>query len=225
LYFYYIKLVFIAKQATFPSYRPREEWANIISHGLGIPLAVIALIALAIQASQRPEPYAWLVLVYALTMLWTYLTSTVYHATYRAAVPVRNMFHLLDHTAIYLFIAGTYTPVAWYGLPPGWREGILISVWSIAAAGLLSKFFMMGRLPKLSLALYISMGCLIVVAASPLWNYAPRAMIYWLLAGGLCYLIGTVFYSLRQMPYHHAIWHLLVLAGSFCHFWGIYRYL
>lgn len=210
---------------TYQKHSTAQEWGNIISHGLGIPFALVALILLLSEAMQRDTAYTVVVLVYGLSMLWTYLTSTLYHSSYKASIKWRNRWHLLDHTAIYLFIAGSYTPIAYYMLPSVWSTVILISVWVIAVAGVVLKFFMLGRFKKLSLALYLIMGWLIVAAAKPLWLTAPPELVYWIAAGGASYSIGTVFFSLRQMPYSHTVWHVFVLGGTVCHFWGIYKYI
>lgn len=213
------------KQQTPSKQSVPQEWGNIISHGIGIPFAIVALVLLLSEAPERSTAYLWVVLVYALTMLWTYVTSTVYHSSYKAQAKWRHFWHLLDHTAIFLFIAGTYTPVAYYMLPPVWSTAVLTSVWVIAGGGVIMKIFTLGRFPKLSLALYLLMGWLIVAAARPLWLTAPPELVYWIAAGGASYSIGTVFFSLRKMPYSHTVWHLFVLGGTVCHFLGIYHYI
>lgn len=214
------------EERTFEVTSKQEELWNSISHGIGIPIGLLALGLLIKEAvDTRSTVYLIAVLIYGITFIWTYTTSTLYHLAHNASVRVRNFLHLLDHTAIYLFIAGTYTPVAIFALPEIWNLGILIGIWALAIGGILIKIFSIGRFRKLSLAFYLAMGWLIILAAKPLVDSAPLPLIYWLLAGGVFYSIGTVFFSWRSLKYGHAIWHIFVLGGSICHFYGIYEYL
>lgn len=209
---------------TYQEYSRTEEILNIITHGVGIPLAITGLVMLTLKAEQRSDAYLYAGIIYGISMLGTYLTSTLYHGTFNLGSKIRNWFHLLDHAAIYVFIAGTYTPIAYFMLPEGWNWGILAGVWAFALIGVVFKLVAIGKYKKLSLALYLMMGWLIVIAAKPLWETAPHNLVYWIIAGGAFYSLGTVFFSLRKVPYSHAIWHLLVLGGSICHFVGIYIY-
>ena len=203
-----------------------EEILNSISHGVGIPLGLLALGLLLKQAIALQEwTYIIAVLVYGLSFTWTYLISTLYHLSHNSNVKLRNRLHLLDHLAIYFFIAGTYTPIAIYALPEIWNLGILIGVWSLAIGGSLLKIYSIGKMPKLSLAFYLLMGSMILIAAKPLFDNAPLQMIYWILAGGVFYTTGTLFFSWRSLKFGHAVWHLFVLGGSICHFFAIYKYL
>lgn len=206
------------------SSRNEEIW-NSISHGIGIPIGLVAL-ALLIKGAVDTHNTVYLVavIIYGLSFIWTYLTSTLYHLAHNASVRMRNFLHLLDHTAIYLFIAGTYTPIAIFALPEIWNLGILIGIWTLAVGGILIKIYSIGKMRKLSLVFYLLMGWLIIIAAKPLLDNAPMPLIYWILAGGAFYSIGTIFFSWRSLRYSHAIWHLLVLGGSICHFYGIYQY-
>ncbi|MDR9373673.1 MAG: hemolysin III family protein [Schleiferiaceae bacterium] len=204
----------------------REEWINVFTHGIGVPLALVGLVALLSREPVGDHPaYLWAFLIYGLSMTWTYLTSTLYHAFWRARDRVRRLLHLLDHTAIYLYIAGTYTPIALLVLPSPWRWIILSAVWTIALIGVFFKLRYLGRFPKLSLALYLAMGWLIVIALKPLLAHAETGLLWWMLAGGISYSLGTIFFSWRRLPYSHGLWHLFVLGGSFCHFWGIFVYI
>ncbi len=213
------------KRAQPPVSSPKEEIWNSITHGIGIPLAAAGLVLLILNAIDRGSVSYWIAaLVYGISMLWTYTTSTVYHASYKVRPGLRHYFHLLDHTAIYLFIAGTYTPIALFVLPGWWSVIILTSVWSLALAGLIYKIFFLNHFKKLSLAIYLMMGWLLIVAIKPLFEHAPTGLLVWIFAGGAAYTLGTVFFSLRKMKYAHSIWHLLVLSGSICHFLGIYLY-
>jgi hemolysin III len=201
----------------------KEEVVNIITHGLGIPFSIAALVLLLNQALYNQNwEYTAAVMIYGITMLFTYTTSTIYHSLYKVRPQRRNKFHLLDHVAIYLFIAGSYTPIALFVLPGIWSPIVLTSVWVLALAGVLYKVFLLGRFPKISLIIYLAMGWLIVIAFRPLFQSASQELLFWIFAGGACYTIGTIFFSLKKIKFSHGIWHLLVLAGTICHFIGIY---
>lgn len=211
---------------TYQSYSKEEEWVNIITHGIGIALGVVGYFLLLFKEN-TPETIVYYisVTVYCATFVWTYTTSTVYHSLNNARIRLKNAFHLLDHTAIYLFIAGTYTPISVYFLPKGWSIFILIAIWTLALAGLIFKFFSIGKFNKLSTYLYLAMGWLIVIALKPLLDTAPINLIWWIVAGGVCYSLGTIFFLKDSLKYAHGIWHVWVLAGSICHFCGIYLYI
>ncbi len=213
-------------KATFEACSPEEEWVNIVTHGIGIVAGIIAIIMLSsLGLANNNLLLLGTLLLYGCTLLWTFTTSTLYHAAYGVGDKLRNRLHLLDHTAIYLFIAGTYTPIALFVLPGWWSIFILASVWTIALLGITAKIFFIGRFKKLSLLLYLLMGWLIVIAAKPLLLHASEDLLFWLMAGGASYTIGTIFFSWRQLKYNHGIWHLFVLGGSICHFWAIYHHL
>ncbi len=203
----------------------KEELWNSITHGIGIPIAIAGITLLIINAIDRESLTYWVAaLVYGFSMLWTYITSTVYHIFHKVRPGVRHYLNLLDHTAIYLFIAGTYTPIALFVLSGWWSTVILISVWTLALGGIVYKLFFLGRYRKLSLAIYIAMGWLIVIAFKPFYESAPSGLLIWILAGGIAYTLGTIFFSLQKMRYAHSVWHVLVLIGTICHFVGIYLY-
>lgn len=207
-----------------PSTRKEEIW-NAITHGLGVPFSLLALVLLIRKGLDAEDShYLWAVLIYGITMLWTYTSSTLYHANFQSSERLRHRLHLLDHTAIYLFIAGTYTPIALFVLPGLWSTGILGAIWALALIGVIYKLFFLEQHPKFSLFLYIAMGWLILIAFKPMMEEASRELLYWIIAGGAFYSLGTVFFSLRRLAFGHSIWHLLVLGGSICHFWGIYHY-
>jgi hemolysin III len=135
---------------------------------------------------------------------------------------------VFDHSSIYLFIAGTYTPVTLLAMRGYWRIGILSAVWAIAVSGILFKIFTYNKFEKykiVSLALYLAMGWLLVIAINPMLKMVPLGFLMWLLAGGIIYTVGTIFYAIKKIPYNHAIWHLFVLSGSVAHFLGIFIYL
>ena len=207
-------------------YRPQsvgEEIANSISHGLGFVLAVAGapiLIVTALRQGTVADVVA--VSVFAASMALLYLSSTIYHALPTGRI--KNVFHVLDHAAIYLLIAGTYTPFTLGVLRGGWGWTLFGLVWGLAAFGVLLKVFAGIRWNGLSTALYVGMGWLIVIAAKPLWESLPAAGLAWLLAGGLAYTAGVYFYLRKTLRFGHLVWHLFVVAGTACHFVAVWKY-
>jgi hemolysin III len=160
--------------------------------------------------------------IFGTTMALLYLTSTVYHAVTRARA--KQVLRLLDHGAIYLLIAGTYTPFTLGVLRGPWGWTLLAVIWVLAAAGVTLKALGGIRHPRLSTAVYLAMGWLVVVAAHPLLEHLPPRGLFWLAAGGLAYTAGVGFYATRRMRFGHFVWHLFVLAGTACHFVAVWRY-
>jgi len=201
----------------------REEVANSVSHGLGFVLAVAGaplLIATAIRRGTLADVIA--VSVFAASMALLYLSSTIYHALPPGRT--KNAFHVLDHAAIYLLIAGTYTPFTLGVLKGGWGWTLFGLVWGLAALGVLLKVFAGIRWHGISTAVYVGMGWLIIIAAKPLWESLPLAGLAWLFAGGIAYTSGVYFYLKKNMRYGHLVWHLFVVAGTGCHFVAILHY-
>jgi len=201
----------------------REEVANSVSHGLGFVLAVAGaplLIATAIRRGTVADVVA--VSVFAASMALLYLSSTIYHALPPGRT--KNAFHVLDHAAIYLLIAGTYTPFTLGVLKGGWGWTLFGLVWGLAALGVLLKVFAGIRWHGISTAVYVGMGWLIIIAAKPLWESLPLAGLVWLFAGGIAYTSGVYFYLKKNMRYGHLVWHLFVVAGTGCHFVAILHY-
>jgi hemolysin III len=200
-----------------------EEIANSVTHGLGLLASLIAFPLLVVRAQSTNDSSAVAgAVIFGLTLILAYATSTVYHA-----LPVSNgkqFFRLLDHSAIYLLIAGTYTPFALGPLRGTWGTALLVAIWSFALIGIASKIRIGFRRPHLSTIMYLVMGWLIVVAIKPLVINVPRAGLIWLAAGGLAYTGGVFFYVKKRIPYGHMIWHLFVAAGSACHFVAVFRY-
>ena len=200
-----------------------EEIANSISHGLGFVLALVAAPVLVVAATRRGTTSDLVaVSVFAAAMALMYLSSTIYHALPRGRV--KEAFHVLDHAAIYLLIAGTYTPFTLGVLRGGWGWTLFGLVWGLAAVGVLTKMFAGIRWHGLSTIVYVVMGWLVLIAAKPLWNNLPTAGLLWLLAGGLAYTGGVFFYVRKDLPYGHLVWHLFVVAGSVCHFVAVWQY-
>lgn len=200
-----------------------EEIGNSVTHGLGLIGSLAAVPFLLLKARSSNDPSALTgAIIYGLSLILLYGTSTVYHA-----LPIskgKQLFRVLDHSAIYLLIAGTYTPFALGPLRGPWGTGLLVVIWGLAVIGIASKVIGGFKLPHLSTALYLLMGWLIVVAVKPLVENVPRAGLMWLAAGGLAYTGGVVFYSMKRVRYSHMIWHLCVAAGSVCHFIAVLGY-
>lgn len=200
-----------------------EEIANCLSHGIGLLGAIVAAVVLVLDAVRHSDR-AGLVgaAVFSTTMVLVYLTSTLYHA-----VPenrAKSFFRTLDHGAIYLLIAGTYTPFALSVLRSTWSLTMLGLEWGLAIAGVLLNSFWGLRYPRLSTWLYLAMGWLVLIAVNPLSLKMPVAGLWWLLAGGISYTAGVVFYEAKSIHYSHFIWHLFVMAGTVCHFCAVFWY-
>ena len=201
-----------------------EEIANAISHGAGFVMGLAALPLLVLSAVRRDD--AWQVVagaIYATTLVLLYSASTLYHAL-PSHFPAKRVFRGLDHGAIYLLIAGTYTPFALGALRGPWGWSILGVIWGLAVGGIVLKMGLGFRYPRLSTAIYLLMGWLMLVAVRPLWIALGPAGMAWIAAGGLSYTVGVYFYSRDHLRYHHFVWHLFVLAGSACHLVAVALY-
>jgi hemolysin III len=201
-------------------YSRREELINALTHGLGAIFSLVALVLLIVFASLKGT--AWHIVsysIYGVTMLLLYTSSTLVHAF--PPGKVKDLFETFDHSSIYLFIAGTYTPILLTVLrsPLGWT--LFGVVWGMAIAGVVFKTFFTKKFLFLSTFGYIAMGWLIVFAWKPLTMVLGEISLDLLLAGGICYTLGSIFYVWRAFPFHHAVWHLFVLAGSVLHFAAI----
>ena len=193
------------------------EIANSITHGLGALLSIAALTLMVVSASLHGSARHIVgVAIFGAALILLYTMSTLYHAL--RGPRVKRVFKILDHSAIYVLIAGTYTPFCLGTLRGAWGWSLLGTIWGLAVLGITFKaVFSAGRLPHLSTAVYLAMGWLIMVAAGPLWRNLPRGGIHWLMAGGLFYTLGVGFYTAKNVKFHHAVWHLFVLGGSLCH--------
>ena len=201
-----------------------EEIANSITHSVGIGLSIAALIILLILASRRGD--AWKIVsfsIYGATLFLLYLSSTLYHSFVNPKI--KNIFRILDHSAIYLLIAGTYTPLTLTLMRGTWGWTLFGLAWAMAIGGIIATTFLLDKLKALLVLSYVVMGLLAIIAIKPMIQMVPRGMIAWLFIGGACYILGIIFYLWKKLPYHHTIWHLFVLAGSISHFLGILFYL
>ncbi|MFC0682744.1 hemolysin III family protein [Lysobacter korlensis] len=195
----------------------REELANALTHGLAAVAALAGSAVLVTLAALHGDRWQLAgAIVFGLCLLLLYLASTLYHAVRRPEAKARMK--VLDHCAIYLLIAGTYTPFTLISLRGPWGWGLFAAVWTLAVAGIVFKLFYAGRFRLLSTALYIAMGWIVLIALRPLLAAVDDWTFGWLLAGGVLYTLGTVFYHRPSLPYSHAIWHLFVVAGSVCHY-------
>lgn len=200
-----------------------EEIMNAITHGIGAIFAIIGLSILT--ASAYMNGGAWHMasgIIFGISMVLLYLASTLYHSFTNQRI--KDILKIFDHAAIYLLIAGTYTPFTLIPLhgTVGWI--IFGIVWGLAFLGILLKIFFVKRFKVLSTLCYLLMGWFAVVMIDPLLSSIHIYGLYWLIAGGLFYTVGAIFYLLQRLPYHHAIWHLFVIAGSVAHFIVILNY-
>lgn len=202
------------------SYSRGEEIANSLTHGLGLALSIVGLSVLVTFAAFSRD--AWVVVgcaVFGVSLVVLYAASTLYHAL--RAPRLKWCLRVLDHGAIFLLIAGTYTPFLLVSLRGPWGWSLFGVVWALAVAGMVLKLFLLGRFRIMSTLIYLFMGWLVLIAFKPLAGALPHASLMMLLAGGVAYTAGTIFYSWERLPYHHAVWHVFVLAGSACHFFAV----
>ena len=201
-----------------------EEWANSITHGIGAVLSIIGLPVLIVMAVARGEISLLIgCSIFGGALVFMYAASTLYHSFQKPAL--KRILRIVDHSAIYLLIAGTYTPFALLYFDGGWGWALLCLEWGIALVGIVFKLFFTGRFGITSTIIYIAMGWLAVIVLEPLLAAAPLGCVAWMAAGGLCYTGGIVFYAWERLPYNHAIWHVFVLGGSLCHYLALALYL
>lgn len=196
---------------------PREELANAISHGLGALAALVGGIVLVVMSARYGNGWQLAgAIVFGFALVLLYVASTLYHASTDHVV--RGRFKVFDHCAIFVLIAGTYTPFTLVGLREDGGWWLFAAIWTLAVAGVVFKLFFTGRFKGLSTLIYIAMGWMALTAVGPFLRNIPLETTLWLLAGGVAYTFGTVFYMSRRIPFAHAIWHGFVLVGSACHF-------
>ncbi|MGY6517090.1 MAG: PAQR family membrane homeostasis protein TrhA [Lysobacteraceae bacterium] len=195
----------------------REEIVNALTHGIGAVLALAAGAVLITLAAVFGDGWQLAgAIVFGGTLLVLYLASTLYHAIPHPIA--KHRLKIFDHCAIYLLIAGTYTPFTLIGLREDGGWWLFAAIWSLAAVGIVFKLFFTGRFKLLSTLIYIAMGWLALAAIGPMLRQLPTVTLVWLFAGGIAYTVGALFYMSRRLAYGHAIWHIFVIAGSVCHF-------
>jgi len=200
-----------------------EEIANSVSHGVGLLAAVAAAPILIVAAVWRGSAAGIVgASVFAATVVVLYSTSTLYHALPESRA--KRVLRVLDHGAIFLLIAGTYTPFTLGVLRGAWGWTLFGLVWGLALVGVVLKAAGGVRYPVLSTSVYLAMGWLVLIAVKPLWDRVPMWGLFWLLAGGLAYTVGVAFFAAKRVRYGHFVWHLFVLVGTACHFIAVLRY-
>jgi hemolysin III len=195
----------------------REELANAITHGVGALAAAVGAVVLAVMSARYGNGWQLAgAIVFGTTLVLLYVASTLYHSSTDHVV--RGRFKVFDHCAIFVLIAGTYTPFTLVGLRADGGWWLFAAIWTLAVAGVVFKLFFTGRFKGLSTAIYLGMGWMALTAVGPFLRNVPTDTLAWLLAGGIAYSVGTIFYMNPRIPFAHAIWHGFVLAGSACHF-------
>ena len=201
----------------------KKERMNSLSHGIGVLFGIVALIVLESRADKSTnEGVAFL--IYGLTQIILYTTSTATHLL-TGKPKSHAVVRVLDQSAVYLLIAGTYTPIAMLALPNPYKWQLLTLIWTLAVAGIIMKSVFLAKEHLLSDLLYLPMGWMVVLFINPLRKYSPEGLLFWIFAGGITYSVGIIFYAVKKIQYHHLIWHLFVLGGSACFFIGFLLHL
>lgn len=203
-----------------PTYSSREELFNLITHALGFVFAVFGVVCLLLRADGLIATTS--VAIYGTSLMLMFLASSIYHSTQQTKH--KRYLKIIDHSSIYLLIAGTYTPFLMVSLSGAWSYVSMALIWSVAIGGVSFKLLAGHKFPKVSLATYLLMGWFIVALIYPLYHAVPSASLWLLLTGGLFFSIGTLFYAAKHKKYTHAIWHLFVIGGCASHFCAIYFY-
>lgn len=203
-----------------------HEVFNSITHGIGVLLSIAGLVLLLVFSVARNGD-AWQIVsfsIYGASLIILYLSSTLFHAFQRPRI--KRFFNLFDHSSIFVLIAGTYTPFCLVPLRGPWGWTLFGVIWGLAIAGVMFKIFYYSEKWRIfGTIIYLAMGWLILIALRPLIQNVPAGALFWLLAGGISYSTGVVFYLWRRVRFNHVIWHLFVLGGSICHFFAIFLYL
>lgn len=202
----------------------KDEWANSLTHGVGFIFSLIGffyLIKIALEEGNMWKLAAFL--IYGCSLVLLYAISTLYHSF--KSIKLKSLFRLFDHCAIYILIAGSYTPITLLSLPTVWSWTIFSVIWSLAILGIVFKVFFIHRFETLSTLLYLFMGWLIVIAAEPILTHVQTEALYWLAGGGAAYTGGVIFFVFDKTRFFHAIWHIFVLGGSACHYFAFSLYL
>jgi len=203
------------------SYSKKEEFLNVLSHGFGLVMSLVAFPFLILKALEYDgfwKPISFI--IYGASLILLYAASTFYHAAKKPAL--RRKLNIFDHAAIYVLIAGGYSPYCLVALNSSLGWYVFIFVWLFALVGIILKLFFTGKYNKVSTAMYLLMGWQVAFFAKPLANSLSENGLYLLILGGVFYTIGAILYSIKQLPYNHAIFHVFVLLGSLSHFFSIY---
>ena len=204
-------------------YTDTEEFLHALSHATGVVLGIIGLVWMLDISIESSDP--WRVVassVYGTSLISLFLSSTLYHGLHRSRR--RHIFKLLDHCAIYLLIAGTYTPFLLVAIRSHLGWWLFGAIWSLALAGIATKLWLRHRYPRLGVVSYLIMGWIVMIAAPEVADAIGTKGMMWLIAGGIAYTVGTFFYMAKRLIYSHAVWHVFVLVGAACHFLAIVRY-
>lgn len=208
-------------------YSKAEEIFNSISHGTGVIFGIVALtLLLIVGIRSRHVPSIVAYSIYGACIILMFLSSTLYHSI--TIAKAKKVLRVLDHSSIFLFIAGTYTPISILVLDGTMRLVTLIGIWSIALAGVIYKIITYGKFDKykkVSLFIYLAMGWFGILPVKSIIDNTSINFFFWILAGGLLYSLGTIFYSSKKIKFNHGIWHIFVLAASVAHFLGIFKFI
>ena len=209
------------------TYTKKEEILNGVTHGLGVVFGVVGLVFLLIKSILKKDiPAIVSFSIYGACIILMFMSSTLYHSI--TNIKAKKILRVFDHSSIFLFIAGTYTPIVILTLTGNLKWGVLSGIWILAIAGVIFKIVTYGKFDKfklLSVFLYIGMGWVAIIPIKAIIDATSLSFFLYILAGGLLYTLGTIFYSIKKIPYNHAIWHLFVLSASIIHFIGIFLYL
>ncbi len=198
-----------------------EHILNSVSHGIGVLMSIFALSFLIMHSNSGSELFG--ILVFGISLIFLYLSSTLYHAFPQNMKKVRALFRRFDHSAIYLLIAGTYTPFVWILFPTTQGYILLAALLTIAFTGILMKIVVFHRFKVYHYVMYLVMGWSILFIWREVYTVIPQDALYFLIIGGLAYTIGFVFFAMKHIPYMHFVWHIFVIAGSLFHFFSIYN--
>ncbi len=200
----------------------QQEFYNFLTHAIGAVLSLIALILMIVKSISNNCSNLTGVIVFGFSMLLLYSASSLYHRVKPSNL--KRILRIMDHSNIYFLIAGTYTPIALF-MNNSIGNKITIIVWSIAIFGIIFTLLFWGKLKPLHVVIYLVMGWLVVFFWSDVSESVPSELMFWMIAGGLTYSLGVIFYAMKKIPFYHPIWHLFVIGGSACFFAGIYKYL
>jgi len=210
-------------QANYQHQSLREEIANSITHGIGLLLSISGLVLLVVFACLRGD--VWHIVsfsIFGVGMIMVYTSSTLFHSFRN--VKIKSILNIIDHSAVYLLIAATYTPFTLVTIRGPWGWSIFGVVWAAAIAGIILKIFFIGKYRTLSTLLYVAIGWVLLIAIKPLYASLPTPGFWLLMAGCFTYSIGVIFFLWRKLPFGHSIWHLFVLGGTICHYFAILLY-